>query len=267
MPPRSEKTVIVIGGSDPSGGAGIQADLRTLEFLGVSALSVVTAVTAQNEKRFFSSQAVSPKHFSNQLCAVSPKARGAIVKIGMLGSGNLIGPLIDWLKKIKPAFVILDPVLRSSTGARLLDLKGLHLLANRLLAQADLLTPNIPEAGVLSGIKIGHRKAMERAGKKILKKVKKAVLIKGGHLKGPAVDCLFIKKSPQSPFDKGGERGDFKMIRFIQKRIPGGEVHGTGCTLAAAIAGYLSGGKSLPQAIREAKRIVSNRIRNAGRLG
>jgi hydroxymethylpyrimidine/phosphomethylpyrimidine kinase len=253
-----KKTVIVIGGSDPSGGAGIQADLAVLCSLGLSALSVITAVTAQSEKKFLLYEPVSTKNFRAQLESILPLPRRAIVKIGMLGSSQLIPLLIRWLKKEKPAFVILDPVLQSSTERPLLDRKGLRILKQKLLSYADLVTPNVLEAEALSGLPVTDLETMENAAKRILKKVKKAVLLKGGHLTGPATDLLLMKKSP-----RGEQGGDFQIIRFTHSRILGKGAHGTGCTLASAIAGSLSLGMSLPEAVKKARRIVLRKIRQA----
>src|SRR5262245_33950696 len=248
---KKKKTVIVIGGSDPSSGAGIQADLAALHSLGIPALSVVTAVTAQNEKKFFSYESVSQENFRAQLESLAPFARGAIIKIAMLGSSQLIPPLIHWLRKRKPAFVILDPVLRSSTGHPLLDSKGILLLKNQLLSHADLVTPNVPEAERLSGISITDVEILRRAGERILKKVKRAVLLKGGHLKGPPVDLLMEGK---------------KMRRFSHPRILSKGAHGTGCTLASVLAGSLSLGSTLPDAVKKARRRVLGKLRQARTL-
>jgi hydroxymethylpyrimidine/phosphomethylpyrimidine kinase len=241
------KKVIVIGGSDPSGGAGIQADLFTLQKIGISASSVITAVTAQNENKFLSYEPVSINNFQDQLTALLPRAKHSIVKIGMLGSGRFIPLLVSWLKKIKPHYLILDPVLRSSTGHSLLDKKGIQLLQRQLLDWANLVTPNLAEAEFLSGLKIHNLPTMESAGKKIAERRKGAVLIKGGHLKGPAIDLLIEGK---------------KTFKMTQHRIKGKEVHGTGCTLASAIAGYLSLGKDLKTSIKFARKMVRKKIKN-----
>jgi len=275
MVKKTKSCVIVIGGSDPSGGAGIQAGLFTLQSLKVPAFSVVTALTAQTEKRFFSYECVSRRNFVDQLESLRSQAPGSIVKIGMLGSGRLIPPLVSWLKMTRPRYVIFDPVLRSSTGSGLLDKEGLRLLKS-LLSHVDLLTPNIGEAEFLSKRKIRTREEGEEAGRKILEKVRGSVLIKGGHLKGADAVDLLITKSPHTPFFKGGQsnfsppgqRGaseDFVMT-FRHKRLTGKGAHGTGCTLASAIAGYLVLGKSLPEALRGAKKIVLRKLLNSGRL-
>jgi hydroxymethylpyrimidine/phosphomethylpyrimidine kinase len=246
MPPIKSKKVIVIGGSDPSGGAGIQADLFTLQAIGVSAFSVITAVTAQNENKFISYEPVSTKNFQDQLTTLLPHTKHSIVKIGMLGSGRFIPLLVSWLKKIKPHYLILDPVLRSSTGHPLLDKQGIQFLQRQSLDWVDLITPNLAEAEFLSGSKVHNLTTMENAGRKIRERVKSAVLIKGGHLKGPAVDLLIE-----------GE----KIFKMTQPRITGKEVHGTGCTLASAIAGYLCLGKDLKTSIKLARKIVRKKIR------
>jgi hydroxymethylpyrimidine/phosphomethylpyrimidine kinase len=270
---KTKSGVIVIGGSDPSGGAGIQADLSTLNSLKVPAFSVVTALTAQTEKKFASYEMVSAKNFNDQLKSLSLLAPQSIVKIGMLGSGSLIPPLVAWLKKNRPRFVILDPVLRSSTGYRLLDKEGIRLLPT-LLPYVDLLSPNLPEAEALAGIKIKEVERMEEAGKKLLKKVRRAVLVKGGHLQGSKAVDLLITKSKPSRSQKGkisyfplkkGDPVDF-VTTFPQKRILGKGVHGSGCTLASALAGYLFLGKSLEYSVKGAKSVVLRKLLDARRI-
>src|SRR4030095_5188979 len=248
---KKAKPVIVIGGSDPSGGAGIQADLAALQRLGVSAFSVITAVTAQDKKKFLSYECVSSKSFRDQLKALKPYVRGAVIKIGMLGSGRLIASLIPWLKTARPSFVLLDPVLRSTTGQNLLDAKGKRLLKKKLVRLSDLITPNLKEAENLSGIPIRNEKEMEKAGSALRKGGVAAFLIKGGHLRGAPVDFLFHSN---------------KVQRFRGKRLPGKDVHGTGCTLAASIAGYLVLGKSLTEAVKGGRRAVLRKIREARHL-
>ncbi len=238
--------IIVIGGSDPSGGAGIRADLHTLEQMGLMASSVITAVTAQNEKKFFSYETVSANIFSDQLHAINTQSKNPFVKIGMIGHHTLIPPLITWIKKVKPYFVILDPVLRSSTGTCLLDHKGIQLLP-QLFPFIDLLTPNIPEAEMLTGIKIRNVKDMQEAGGKFLRKAVKQVLMKGGHLRGNPCDILM----------------NTEMDYFFEsKRIQARNIHGTGCTLASAILGYLSLGKDRVESIRLGRKIVRKKIQN-----
>lgn len=238
------KTVILIGGSDPSGGAGIQADLQTLFALEIQPFSVVTAVTAQNEKKIISYETVSKKNFSDQLSSLEISKHPLILKIGMMGTSQHLEILSAWIKKTRLNFVILDPVLVSSTGKALLDKKGINTIQN-LLPFIDLITPNIPEAEKLSGIKITRKEDRLKAGEKLLKMGAKNVLLKGGHFQGKACDILF---SPEMNYF------------FEDSRIKKMNVHGTGCTLASAIAGYLALGSSLVEAIHLARKIVREKI-------
>ncbi len=249
--PRKPKNVILIGGSDPSGGAGLPADLRALERLKVPAFPVSTAVTAQNERRFLSFEVVSSRNFADQLKSLLPKARGSVIKIGMLGDGRLIAPLISFLRAAKPFFVVLDPVFRSTTGRNLLNEEGIRLLKTRLLPFARLVTPNLREAEVLSGLPCRNEKEMKRAGIFLREKTGAAFFIKGGHLRGRPLDLLFDGRSVHT---------------FRQRRVPGKEVHGTGCTLAASIAGHLARGKKLKEAIRGGRREVLRKLRKSRQL-
>lgn len=251
MPKKNLKKVIVIGGSDPSGGAGIQADLFTLQCLNVPAASVITAITAQNEKRFFSYEVTSPQSFRNQLLSVSTFAKRSIVKIGMLANASLLPILEKWLKEVSPTSIILDPVIHASTDYPLLDPQGIALLKERLILLVDLITPNLSELSFLSGMTINSLEGMAKAGIKILEKSAQkksrlhSILAKGGHLKKEAIDLLITKKS---------------IDAFGKKRISSRDVHGTGCTLASAIAGYLYQGKKLKEAIQLARQVVLEKI-------
>ncbi len=242
----------MIGGSDPSGGAGIQADLLTLQTLGLQGLSVVTAVTAQNENRFFSAQTVSIKNFKSQLESIRSLSRGGIIKIGMLGKGELIAPLIQWLLQVKPCWILLDPIFFSSTSFPLLDRSGTKKLKTQLISQIDLMTPNLDEAAFLSGISITDRSSMLKSAQTLLDQHSsnsrlKAVFLKGGHLPGEPHDLLLTRD---------------RAVWFKGKRIAGKRVHGTGCTLSSAIAGYLCLGKGLRQAIALGRRKVRKKILN-----
>ncbi len=169
--------VIVVGGFDPSGGAGVTADLSILQKLNVPALSIVTAITAQNEKKFFSYEAVSSKNFEDQLQSVQPFAFQSIIKIGMLGKGRLIPILFKWIQKTRPRFVILDPLLCASTNFPLIDSRGTSLLG-RYLYQADLITPNLSEVEFLSKMNIRRREEKVEAANRIFKKAPKKSRLK-----------------------------------------------------------------------------------------
>jgi len=217
MSKKNLKKVLVIGGSDPSSGAGIQADLFTLTQIGVPAVSVITAITAQNEKKFLSYETVSLKNFKDQLTAVSSFAEKSIVKIGMIGNSKFIPILQDWFKEIKPKFIILDPVIRSTTQANLIDSKGIKLLKNNFINSVDLITPNLSELAILSELEIIDLSSMQNAAKEILKKSSqkksrlKWILAKGGHLSSNATDLL-IGKSQSYSFSK--KRSNNKPLRI-----------------------------------------------------
>ncbi len=248
-------SVILIGGTDPSGGAGLPADSAILQSLRVRSRTVVTAVTAQNEKRFFSYQTISPKVFSDQLKAVTPFAKKAIIKIGMLANGNLVEILGRWFQKNKTPLVILDPVLRSSTGALLLDKAGIQKLLQKLLPQVQILTPNLPELEILSGRKILNAHQAINAAYFLFKKYPKlsVILLKGGHFPGKPVDYLIERKSNDT----------FLIKTFSASRIEKGYFHGTGCALASALAGNLVLGLKLSEAVREARKWVRKKIRHS----
>lgn len=239
-------SLIVIGGSDPSGGAGVQADLFTLSELGIRAQSVITAITAQNEGKFVSYESVSPQNFADQLGSLKQDNQILFVKIGMIGDHRLLPPLMSWLEKVEPNFTILDPVLRSSTGAALLDAQGSSALQD-LFKLIDLLTPNIPEAEALTGLKIKSLKEMQKAGGILLSKGISQVLMKGGHLNEEPCDILM------------DEEMDYL---FKGSRIRSQNTHGTGCTLASAILGYMSQGHELVAAIHLARDKVREKLKS-----
>lgn len=246
--------VIVIGGSDPSGGAGIQADLSTLCALGIPAKSIVTALTAQNEKKFLGYQTVPLSFFKQQLASLSKIQTKIVAKIGMIGKGRLLPALFAWLHAMHPSQILLDPVLQSSTRADLIDPVGADLLREKYLFQADLLTPNLLELEFFSRRRICNPLEMEKAAQKILEESQRrkgrlrAIFAKGGHLPGKPVDLLV-----QSDH----------TLRWEGERVRRSNVHGTGCTLASAIAGYLALGNRLADAVRKARGIVRKKIESA----
>lgn len=258
--------VLTIAGSDPSGGAGLQADLRTFESFDVRGLSAVTAITAQNEETVFGVHAVEADVLTQQLAAVMRGQKINAVKIGMIGSVANVMAIILFLHSANIPHVIIDPVLSSTSGEPLLETRALNIFKNQLLPLATLITPNTDEAGVLSGMRIWNLGTSKDAARQIynetyqLKKeifripplekggeggFKLAVLVKGGHLAGEPVDILY-------------NGNDF--IEFPSKRINATK-HGTGCVLSSAIAAGLANDKDLPAAIAEAKKFVENYIR------
>ncbi len=236
--------ILTIAGSDPSCGAGIQADLEVFQTLKCRSVSVITAVTAQNERHFLSVNPVSAGILRAQLASVG---KVDFVKIGMLGTRKNVQEVITYLKKTKPKVVVLDTVFCSSTGIPLLSQIGIHLLKKKLLPLCTLVTPNLDEAEVLTGMKVRDISSMKKAALKVYQIGfgVKAVLIKGGHLQQEATDVLYDGRH-------------WKLFK-AQKRWKKDQ-HGTGCKLSAAIAAYLALGQSLPVSIQKAKIILENQV-------
>lgn len=236
------KTVLTIAGSDCSGGAGIQADLKTMTALGVYGMSAVTALTAQNTMGVFDILESSSEFLEKQLNSIFEDILPDAVKIGMVSDCRLIGVIADRLSIYQAGNVVLDPVMVSTSGSRLLKEDAIEVLADRLIPMAALITPNIPEAEILSGGKIKTETDMEKAAKIISEKYSSAVLIKGGHQVQDANDILY-------------EKGEIHW--FYGERIHNSNTHGTGCTLSSAIACGLAEGFSMKDSIRRAKRYLS----------
>jgi hydroxymethylpyrimidine/phosphomethylpyrimidine kinase len=242
------KTVLTIAGSDPSGGAGIQVDLQTFHTLGVHGVTAVTAVTAQNEKRFFSLNAVPSRLLREQLHAILEARRVDAVKIGLLGTEENVFAVYRFLEQAKFAKVVLDPVLKSSTGAILLEPKGAAILREFLIPLSTIVTPNLDEAETLTKMKVRSIDDMKEASLHLftVHKGVKAVLIKGGHLKDEPVDVLYDGK-------------DWSLYA-ARRKFPR-PVHGTGCALSAAIAAHLARGYSLEKSVAQSKEYVTTYIR------
>ncbi|MBI5588542.1 MAG: bifunctional hydroxymethylpyrimidine kinase/phosphomethylpyrimidine kinase [Deltaproteobacteria bacterium] len=239
------KTVLTIAGSDPSGGAGVQADLKTFDALGCKGLSAITALTAQNNRRVYSTLVLPPSFLKKQVITLLEEFTVDAVKIGMTGSTANLNA-IGWLIREKGLEnVVLDTVLCSTGGYPLLDKKGVFAV-KKLLPLVKIATPNIPEASALTGVDIRDTDGMEEAALALFSAGVPYVLIKGGHLEGAPVDILYDGK---------------KFHRFKGKRIRGGreKFHGTGCKLSAAIAAGLARGLSVKKAVEDAKKYL-NRI-------
>lgn len=238
--------MLTIAGSDSSGGAGIQADLKTFEALGCYGMSVVTAITAQNSCGVFGVEPVSAKMVAQQLRAVLEDMGVDAIKISMLVNTSILNTVRDILKRYPRLPMVLDPILRSSSGYCLLDVEAQEPLKG-LFSLVKLLTPNLSEASELLQRPIFTELDMEAAGHDLLKLGPEAVLVKGGHLQtSPGSDCLVLKDS--SPIWFRGENVDTK------------NTHGTGCTYASAIAAYLAKGKPVEEAIRSAKEYIQQAI-------
>ena len=239
------KTALTIAGSDCSGGAGIQADLKTMTMNGVYAMSAITALTAQNTTGVRAIQEATPDFLKQQLDAVFEDIYPDAVKIGMVASGELIGVIADRLRFYNAKNVVIDPVMVSTSGSALLKEEAVQTLVEELLPLATLVTPNIPEAQVLSGLTIENREDMVAAAKQIGERHHCALLLKGGHSINDANDLLYAK----------GE-----LVWFAGKRIDNPNTHGTGCTLSSAIAANLAKGFSLAESVQRAKAYISGAL-------
>jgi hydroxymethylpyrimidine/phosphomethylpyrimidine kinase len=242
---------LTIAGSDPSGGAGIQADLKTFHQFGVYGMSVVSLLTVQNTLGVSSVDPLEPSYVTRQLEAVTSDIPPNAAKTGALGSEGVIEAVAAWAKGISFPLVV-DPVMVSKHGAALLAEKAQAVLAKRLLPHAFLVTPNLPEAAALAGIEVTDLPSMEEAARRIAGLGPRAVLVKGGHLIDDAVDVLF-------------HEGHWE--RFPARRIPSRHTHGTGCTYSAAITAALAKGQDLYEAVRIGKQYITNAIATAPGLG
>ena len=239
------KTALTIAGSDCSGGAGIQADIKTMTMNGVYAMSAVTALTAQNTTGVTGIQESSPEFLEMQLDAVFEDIYPDAVKIGMVASGELIRAIADRLRHYDAGNVVIDPVMVSTSGSALMRTDAVNTLVEELLPLATLVTPNIPEAEVLSGRTISTKEDMIEAAKQIGDENHCAVLLKGGHSVNDANDLLYAEG---------------RLTWFQGKRIDNPNTHGTGCTLSSAIASNLAKGFSLEDSVERAKSYISEAL-------
>lgn len=239
------KTALTIAGSDSSGGAGIQADLKAMTMNGVFAMSAITALTAQNTTGVQGIFEVSPAFLGQQIDSVFTDIRPDAVKIGMVASSGLIEVIAERLQHYAAQNIVVDPVMVATSGARLISEDAIATLEARLLPLATVLTPNIPEAEVLSGLTIASPDDMIAAGKTISERYGCAVLCKGGHRLNDANDLLY-------------RSGGYEW--FNGKRIDNPNTHGTGCTLSSAIAANLAKGYDLDTAVRRAKDYLSGAL-------
>ena len=232
MKPKSK--ILIIAGSDSSGGAGIQADIKTITSLGSYAMTAVTAVTVQNTTGVKSVIPISANEIKNQIIYTTKDIKPDAIKIGMLHSSQVVKKVIESLKKINVKRIILDPVMVAKGGTKLINNRAIQFLKKKLIKQVSLITPNILEAEVLTGIKIKNKEDMIFAANKLINLGAKNVLIKGGHLKSNLVEDIFLNKS------------DLKV--FVSLRHDTKNTHGTGCTLSSAITTFFSCGKSIKKA-------------------
>ena len=246
------KKLLTIAGSDSSGGAGIQADIKTFSALGAFGMSVITAVTAQNTQGVLAIQDINPDIIAKQIDAIFTDIKVDAVKIGMVSQSESIEAIADRLQYYKPQQVVLDPVMVSTSGYDLLNKNAKQVFLEKLVPMATILTPNIPEAEVIADVRITTLADMEKAGAIISRLGPTSVLIKGGHLKEEATDILFNQE---------------KVEYFTSPRIQTKHTHGTGCTLSSAIAAFLAQGYSVSEAVKKAKKYVTVAIEHSLDIG
>lgn len=246
------KTALSIAGSDSSGGAGIQADMKTMSAHGVYAMTAITALTAQNTTGVTSIMEATPEFLADQLDAVFSDIFPDAVKIGMVSNAALIRVIAQKLRQYGARHIVVDPVMVATSGAKLMQDEALETLKRELLPLAEVVTPNIPEAEILSGMEIRSAQDMERAAEFIAKAYDCAVLLKGGHDLNDANDLLY----------RQGE-----ATWFYGRRIDNPNTHGTGCTLSSAIASNLACGDTLEDAVRGAKAYISGALAAMLNLG
>ena len=246
------KTVLTIAGSDSSGGAGIQADIKTMTMNGVYGMSAITALTAQNTLGVRAVLESTPEFLKEQIDAVFEDIFPDSVKIGMVSSSELIDVIAERLKFYNAKNIVVDPVMVATSGSALIKTDAIKTLVSKLLPLATLVTPNIPEAEVLSDMRINNKDDMIKAAEFIEKSFGCSVLLKGGHSISDANDLLY-------------ENGDF--VWLYGKRINNPNTHGTGCTLSSAIASNLANGLSLLQSVKKAKKYITDAISDGLDLG
>ncbi|WP_287284760.1 bifunctional hydroxymethylpyrimidine kinase/phosphomethylpyrimidine kinase [Treponema sp.] len=248
----SIKTALTIAGSDCSGGAGIQADLKTFAANGVYGMSVITALTAQNTTGVYGIKNTEPEFVKKQIDCVFTDIRPDSVKIGMAGSSETIDVISQVLAFYSAKNIVVDPVMVSTAGTKLLDRDSVSVLTKKLFPLATLVTPNIPEAEIICGLEIAKPADMEKAAAFIYEVFGCSVLIKGGHLTKTADDFLLTEG-----------KGEW----LYSERIDNPDTHGTGCTLSSAISANLSLGYSLKESVKNAKAYITGAIKSMMCLG
>ncbi|MGL4772085.1 MAG: bifunctional hydroxymethylpyrimidine kinase/phosphomethylpyrimidine kinase [Clostridium sp.] len=243
---------LTIAGSDSSGGAGIQADLKTFSAIGTFGMSVITAITAQNTQGVFLVEDLSSEIIKRQIEVVFEDIPPKALKIGMVSSPEIILQIVETLKRYNPKYLVVDPVMISKSGYSLLKPEAKENLIKYLIPMAYVITPNTQEAEEITGMKINNVDDMKEVGREILKLGPKYVLMKGGHLEGDAVDVLI----GENCFEV------FKSERFDRKNT-----HGTGCTLSSAVTAYLALGEPIENAVKLGKEYITEAIKNSFDIG
>ena len=251
MKPKSK--ILIIAGSDSSGGAGIQADIKTVTSLGSYAMTAITAVTAQNTQGVKSVIPLSVNEINNQILYTVKDIKPDAIKIGMLHSSQVVKKISDTLNKIRIEKIILDPVMVAKGGTKLINNEAIKVLKKKLIKKVTLITQNIPEAEILSGVKIKNKKDMILAAQKLIEIGAKNVLIKGGHLKSRKVEDIFLNR--------------LELKLFVSTRYNTKNTHGTGCTLSSAITTFFSCGKSIKRACELGIKYVNSAIFTNPKLG
>ncbi len=246
------KTVLTIAGSDCSGGAGIQADIKTMTMHGVYAMSAITALTAQNTCGVAAVAATTPDFLAQQLDCIFTDIMPDAVKIGMLCNRELLGVVVEKLRQYHACNIVVDPVMVSTSGRVLLQQDAIAAMQAELFPLATLITPNMPEAAVLSGMDVQQEQNMEAASQYLQQRFGCAVLCKGGHATDTANDLLYTSEG---------------MQWFAGQRIANANTHGTGCTLSSAIASNLAKGEALQTAVANAKQYLAQAIAAQLNLG
>lgn len=246
------KKVLTIAGSDCSGGAGIQADLKTFSAHGVFGMSVIVSVVAENTSRVIDIQDITPEMIEKQIDAVFEDIEVDAVKVGMLSTPECMRAVAGKLRQYKPKHVVIDPVMYAKNGCPLMDPSAVDALIETILPLADVLTPNIPEAERITGMEIRSVTDMEAAAQKIHDMGSKTVVVKGGHAIGNALDVLFDGK---------------QMHHFETQRIDTKNTHGTGCTFSSAVASQLALGMDVCKAVEKAKAYVTMAITHSLAIG
>lgn len=247
------KKVLTIAGSDCSGGAGIQADLKTMTAHKVYGMSVITALTAQNTTGVYGVLETSPEFVAQQIDCVMTDIFPDAIKIGMVSSSEIIHVIAEKLREYPVKNVVVDPVMVSTSGSKLLSDDAVEALTKELLPLADVLTPNIPEADVLSGISITNREEMVQAAEVLAQQFRGDILIKGGHLESSADDLLY---------QQGGQ-----PVWYPAERVNNPNTHGTGCTLSSAIACGLAQGLTKRESVEQAKQYIITALKAQLNLG
>ena len=246
------RKALTIAGSDSGAGAGIQADLKTFAAHGVYGTSAITAITAQNTIGVTAVLAINAKFVGAQIDAILADIGAHAVKTGMLANAAIIGLVANKIHHHRLKNIVVDPVMVATSGDLLIEKSAVAVLRSKLVPLASVVTPNIHEAEVLTGMKLGNAEEIKEAAKRIFKMGAKTVLIKGGHLKGPAMDLFYDGKN---------------FTALNAPRIGTKNTHGTGCTLSAAIAANLAKGQNVVAAVTNAKRYITDALRHSYRIG